>query len=188
MACISYPLWKRECEKYHLTIKDIKEMKTGDLVRLFFFDRNMCDHVVRAKYKTRTKRKVMVDVLIESSYTAVFEKEDDLQGNFIWFFHGHSRGKPVHTYREDESRWFEIEYAPDCWFPLNEDGVLEFGPDDFDYPEDYDDENEPPLLRDTYSHLQGKRWYEFDENTRVGWRGPCMKLNDLKKVPQVFSC
>lgn len=45
-------------------------------------------------------------------------------------------------------------------------------------------------FEDTFSipeKFTGKHYNEFALNTRIGWRGPCMLLEDVKKLPKILS-
>jgi hypothetical protein len=64
---------------------------------------------------------------------------------------------------------FEIEYKKNNWFPLI-NGIL------------------PAEDEQGFSELLGveKSWSEFPKNTHIGWRGPFILWDDLKKLDKVY--
>jgi hypothetical protein len=173
MALI-FPHWLLICKRFFITIKDIKDMKKGQMSRLFFFDENIKERINNAKKKTNTKHKVSIEALIDTAYTAVFEKDSDLCGSFLWKYTTKRKRNRIYrketVLREDKARWFDVEYDKGCWQQLNENGVLEL-----------DEDNEK------FTHLHGKRWDELPEDLLVGWSGPCLKIQDLQRLPNAFS-
>ena len=64
---------------------------------------------------------------------------------------------------------FEIEYKKNNWYPLT-NGIL------------------PAEDEQGFSELLGedKSWSEFPKSTHIGWRGPMILWDDLKKLKKVW--
>ena len=58
---------------------------------------------------------------------------------------------------------FELEYNDECWYPMNDDGLL---PDNNDF-------GRP--LNTSY----GNNYRDYPSNTRIGWRGPMIRISDI---------
>jgi len=64
---------------------------------------------------------------------------------------------------------FEIEYKKNSWYPLK-NGIL------------------PATDEQGFSELLGedKSWIDFPKNTHIGWRGPMILWENLKKIEKVY--
>ena len=68
---------------------------------------------------------------------------------------------------------FHIEYKKGYWYPLK-DGNLP---------------HEDPQGIFDLSSIVRKKWTEYDENTKVGWRGPMLKWKFVEEYDKkVYNC
>jgi hypothetical protein len=76
------------------------------------------------------------------------------------FYNFQNEGEPEYEFE------FEIEYKPGIWYPLNNGQLL--GNGRFEIPENM------------------SSWNKIPGETRIGFRGPMIRLRDLDKLPKVF--
>ena len=144
---------------FHLTIQDIVNMKPGERMNILFFDRNVGDIVSSNDHGSPLSPKEF----FRDAYQMTFTKTQDLKGKAVWKY----EGVPSHE-RDFE---FEIEYTRGYWYPV-ENGLVKMSSGELClFPK-------PPY----------ENWESYNKNTRVGWRGPSikMKLLDYVSLPDVY--
>lgn len=166
MAPPSWIEWvDRATRKKHATIADITRLKMHDKVMILCLDRNFGDAVYN--YATRTLRRkkgrAVVDIkdMIKRGYGYVLEYEhvSGLCGLATW------QGEWAKN-RPPELIEFDLEYAPNKYYPLWRSKLPKGSG------------------RDTPTGFEGRSWESFPKTRRVGWRGPCLFVKDLSRLPK----
>jgi hypothetical protein len=93
---------------------------------------------------------------------AMYTHDKDAEGTLVL---DHAKGDPIELKPFD----FHVEYAKDRWYPLYK-GYL------------------PAKDPQLGGVLLGKRtyWKDMPPNTAVGYRGPMVRVSDLKKMPDFY--
>jgi hypothetical protein len=150
--------WMQQYRKYWITIKDIEKLKPNKKIKLLVLDRNVWDD--KNKFK-KGKLYKPENFFVDNS--AVYFKNNMASLN----------GKIKHQWQNNNEEpynfEFEIEYKKNNWYPLT-NGIL------------------PAEDEQGFSELLGedKSWSEFSKNTHIGWRGPMILWDDLKKLKKVW--
>lgn len=148
---------KKVSRNYHLTIKDILDLPIGQSIKIFCMDRNLYDFCI---FKERINLKMSAEEFFSDGYIIKYKRIDGLIG--MWKF--------LNLDNSYEQREFDLDLG-EFWYPLYNNSVPENEFDDlFPMPE----------------FFAGKHYNELPSNTRIGWRGPCMKLENLKNMPQIL--
>lgn len=150
--------WIEKTRKYWLTINDIKKLKVNKKIKLLVLDRNVYDCKDKFKRGTLYKpEKFFVD------NSAIYWK------NTIVNLEGKIKHKWQDTDDEPYDFEFEIEYKKNNWYPLK-NGIL------------------PATDEQGFSDLLGedKSWIDFPKNTHIGWRGPMILWENLKKLEKIY--
>lgn len=164
--------------KVGLTIADVRAMEPGQRVQLLVMDRNLCDHVYPGRDGEAPKPTLPAAEFFERDRDgAVYIHEGDLRGRVEW-------GWDDERKYIDEPFLFELEFKEGHWHPLDEDGTLPGAGDVFHV--ECDGEKIPQKHWDGLPETR-KHWTEFPGTTRVGWRGPTLRWEDLSKLPGVFT-
>jgi hypothetical protein len=165
-----------------LTLGDILDMKAGEVKHFLCIDRNFYDGIHnglsdRPELKQENLKDpangVPAKELFTHNYHIIFRKAD----------HPGPVGKWIHKWTitddEDEQavedlRALEIEYAPDCWYPLETNGKIEVDP------------VELAIFGPRLKAVNGKHYDEFPRSTRVGWRGPAVLYEWMETSPNII--
>ena len=123
----------------HATIQTITSLSPGDELAFLCIDRNFFDLIDHNVGKEPRKFKKF----FKNSYKIIYIHEHDLHD---------INGFNLH-----------LEYNKDCWYPLNDNGILPDN-DDFGRP-----------LNVTHGH----DYKNYPTNTRVGWRGPMVLISEI---------
>tara|TARA_Y100000389_G_C17454810_1_gene517366 strand:+ start:828 stop:1430 length:603 start_codon:yes stop_codon:yes gene_type:complete len=142
---------------YHLTIKDILELPIGTSIDIFCMDRNLFDFCI---YEEHNKI-ISADKFFRNGYIIHYTKINGLIG--YWKFINITDDIP-------EQREFDIDVGT-FWYPLFNNKVPK---------EDFDMMFKIPI------NFAGKHYTELPLDTRIGWRGPCMLLKNVKKLPKIL--
>jgi hypothetical protein len=145
-----------------LTINDIQQFEPGQSYKLLVMDRNLGDVITQAN----TAMVVYQPEEFFRENTATYTHREGLSGTMIYHWRGGDS--------EPRAFEFELEYAPDCWYPLINGCLPMVDPQGFakfEYPEP-------------------KHWSTFPSNIRVGWRGPLMLWSKVAEQSPVYfySC
>ena len=196
--CLPLEDWEEYATiNYGLTIEDVLKLKKGEQIKVLMLHRNLWDRVYDSKhqciiYDPKILFKDEWGVLVHDHDLTeeVFLQDFDLKED--WGKHIKNvdkltrkdieqykkaylkrqelyrrKGQPPPTYKPFE---FDIEYLEGNWYPLT-DGYL------------------PPKDPQGFAKLNfktKKHWKEFPKTTRVGWRGPMIKWDDLDKLPNII--
>jgi hypothetical protein len=150
--------WIRATKPFHLTKEQVLKMKKGDVENFLLLDSN----ARKAYYDTKINPIGVAKTpreFFRNSTMMKFTYEDALKGRCFYNF-----------MNEADPDWrfeFEVEYSPDCWYPLR-NGLL-LGDGRFVIPEE----------------MKGS-WEKIPIETRVGFRGPMIKISEFDKLPKVF--
>jgi hypothetical protein len=148
--------WLENTGAYHLTIEEVLKFPVGELVRIFFMDRNVLDLCCR---DNPIDSPVPPAYFFRNCYMMDFRRSEGIRGTWAQVTHGD--GTP--TLQE-----FDID-AGTCWFPLKHDTLPRYDDQDiFDLGEN-----------------SGKHYTSFQPCTRLGWRGPMMRASDMDLLPHV---
>lgn len=146
--------------KYGLTIKDIQELKEGDTLDLILFCRNTGD-IAHGTQKGHRWDSLLEGLRETTCYSpAKYTHKGGMRGDLEL--------GGVSTVHENWEWELNAVRAPipsrrKYWSPLN-----------YQYPDEFvQDHPKTDVLE----------WNMFDPNTRVGWRGPCVRVQDLEKFP-----
>ena len=159
--CISPVEFIEKSKQYHLTIKDIMNMKEGEVLNIFFLDRNMFDHSCDERYNTIGEA-VVPSRFFRNGYYIDFTKTTGIKGTWTWHY-------PGGTDKELEEREFDVDTGT-IWYPLKNNTVPNRDSQGiFTIPIDF----------------AGKHYTELDDSTRLGWRGPMMRKSDMDNLPSI---
>lgn len=148
---------KKVSRNYHLTIKDILDLPIGQSIKIFCMDRNLYDFCI---FEKRINHKMSAEKFFNGGYIIKYKRIDGLIG--MWKF--------LDIDDSYEQREFDLDLS-EFWYPLVNNRVPQ---------NDFDGFFDMPEL------FAGKHYNELPPNTRIGWRGPCMKLENLKKIPNIL--
>ena len=110
-------------------------------------------------YKDRINKIIKAENFFSDGYIIKYKRTNGLIGE--WKFLNFDDNYSLREFDLDFGRF---------WYPLVNNKVPKFDDDWFSVPEKF----------------AGKHYNEFPLNTRIGWRGPCMLLEDLKKLPKIL--
>ena len=155
---LEFSKWIDETCNYKLMIKDVMNMKKGDIMAVLVLDRNIGDVSMDANPEN-----VIIDPYEFFRYNfATYIHDSGLKGIMIYHWKNED-------YRDDDFE-FDIEYETGNWYPL-ENGYLPKrdpqGFSEFNYPRDIS-------------------WTEFPINTGIGWRGPMILHKYINYLPNIY--
>jgi hypothetical protein len=164
MAPPSWLEWAESAtRKKHVKIADVARMKMYDKATILCLDRNFGDFVYNLATKQRKKgqTKVVVDVrdLLKTCYVFEYQHMFGLCGIAKW------QGDWAEDRAPEIFEW-DIEYAPGSYLKLV-NGCLP--------------------MEDCCTNRAADAcpsWTTFPEDRRVGWRGPCLFIEDLANLPE----
>ena len=154
--------WINSTKDYHLTIKDIQEMKSGESLKVIILDRNTGD--LFDKYNNSNTLYYPIDFF--KHQMGEFIKNKDMTGKLI-FYNGINHDSNNNLIIDPFE--FHIEYKLNYWYPL-QNNIISITNPEFKH------------INENYS----KNINEFPLDTRVGWRGPMIKVDLLRKLPLIF--
>ncbi len=161
---MDYNRWIEEHSRSrHLTIADVLAMQNGESAHFVLFCRNICDFVTETN---SPQSAVLPADFFRAAYHMQYTKkgpDGSLDGSASFYARGSdfvpgAHGPPVTMFT------FDIEYAPDQWYPLDAEGNLP---------------STDPQGIATFNFGSPKSFKSFPLATRLGGRGPAMKLEDL---------
>lgn len=175
-------IWLSKLRPKFLTIQDIKNIPIGKSVELLLICRNFSDAYMQAVDSGVVAKP---REFCKYAYQLTFTKTDHpsgIYGTWLWHFSGSNQ-------QQEFDREFELEITRcqcvDCpyycdkpcgkfmWYPL-EGGCMRI--------------SEAPLEYRMFK-LDGREAKPVDEyptNTRIGWRGPMVFLEDIDSMPDVY--
>ena len=169
MIAYGWQRWLDETTDRHVTVGAVRSMTHGAKATFVVFCRNTCDlvddHFVNTAMRPET--------FFRDCYRMRFEKvggADSVLG--LWTVLPGTDETPVESH-------LHIEFCPGKWAPLTDSGAL---PAD-DAPDPWGDR---AFVAENGGTL-GKHWRGFPDATRLGWRGPMMREEDLRHCPLVFK-
>lgn len=156
--------WIKHAADQCFTIGDIKRLNPGDTVMFLTLHRNFTDTVLEINVNPPGIMRLPKDFFRYNfaKYTHI----TDLRGNLVFYFNGlDNTGYVINNFE------FHIEYAPECWYPVENSyfpesdiqGVCDFK---FDRP---------------------IHWSEFPDKTRIGYRGPMLTVEKMNKQPDIYA-
>jgi len=149
--------WVDAVKEQCLTITDVLTLEPGQEIKVLHMDRNLGDTVCE-----QPGNQLFTAEEFFAKSTAVYKHESGLKGTIKY------------SWQESEENpypfEFDIEYAKDCWYPL-EDGYLPT--------------NDPQGFSN-FHYDAPKPYTDFPQNTRVGWRGPMLLWNVVCQQPDVY--
>ena len=151
--------WINYYKPYHLTIGDLKKWNPGEIKDVVIFDRNFDDYFIWDELKENK--------LYTPSY---FFKENRhkirYNGDLTWDIIFHWGDTFCHNVELDiaEKQPVREIFGTDCvWKPLN---------------------GEYMIIKTNQKN--SIHWTDFNDETRIGWRGPIMLWKDVKKGEKVY--
>lgn len=149
--------WQNEAKQKFLTVSDIGRLKKGDTIKVLVLDRNLYDIVLEINDSNALYN--ACEFFRYNSATYVHEK--GLQGKITYHFNNEDL--------TNDPFEFDVEFAEGNWYPLK-NGYLPA-------------EDEQGCFK-----LLGRKtkWDEFPLDTHIGWRGPMMFWEDVKKMPDIY--
>ena len=150
---------RKVSRKYHLTIKDILELPVGETVTIFCMDRNLFDFCI---CEERIGKIIPAERFFAYGYIMEYVRTNGIIGTWKFLIFDDSP-------KESE---FDLDLdLGELWYPLYNNRIpIVDSQEHFRIPDDF----------------VGKHYEELPESTRVGWRGPCMLLKDVKKLPKIL--
>lgn len=158
--------WIRETKIYHLRIIDVMNLRPGQQIKVLVMDRNLYDIVC----KDGTGNTLFPAEEFFKSNTAVYTHSYDMKGTIKYSWQDEPCNRNDPECKDPYPFEFEIEYAPRSWYPLTDNCLPARDPQEIAL----------------FDHDEPKRWTDFPQNTRVGWRGPMMKWEDVVVQENVF--
>ena len=145
----------------HLNISDIEKMKSGDKIKLLCIDRNFYDLIDHNLNQPPSKP----EDFFEFNYKIEYSHDKDLIGLSKWDYGGEptSNSDSDNGHNDEIPFTFDLNYKDESWYPLNSMGYL------------------PEKDPQGYCNFKGVElnYKNYPTNTRIGWRGPMLKWNDV---------
>lgn len=157
--------WVNYYHPLHLTKYDIDLLEIGDSIEVAVFDRDMNDKIVYSGNYNNNERyspeQMFADCRCLIDLISINPHKWDLQYRYGTYEH----------YLELDTASTGTKWA---WYPLNADDTIELRTTIVDWkitnlPE--------PII---------KPWCDFDDDTRVGFRGPIMRWENLEDLREVY--
>lgn len=155
--------WLFKASKYFITIKDILSMKEGDKDIFILFDRNLFDSTHNNK-----ENKIYKPEHYFRGYSIIYTHVYGLFGKMVFY----DNNKLLDSWYLDHYDYWQVNLSTGWWTKLT-DGKLTQLP-------------KPQPKIDFPNGLENKLWNTLPKNTFIGWRGPMMRLSDLKKMPNIY--
>lgn len=163
--------WLDATQEYHLTIKDICEIPVGESIDIFFMDRNVLDTSADIDYN-QPNENIDPQIFFRNSYFIKFTKREanGILGDWEWYWDGKQNVQKIDAYGTNQQREFDINYNPTNWYPLKNNKLPKCDSQGFA----------------NFGAVAGQHYSTFNAKTRLGWRGPMMLRQNIKKMPYVF--
>lgn len=140
-----------------LTIKDITSLKPGQTIKLLVLDRNF-DEIACEEETNQLNIPHKAEEFFRLN-TATYVHQQNLKGIITY--------DNIDLTRDFE---FDIEYEKDCWYPLKNNCLPK---------------KDPQHLA-SFSFNEPKPYTDYPANTRIGWRGPMILWEKVKKLPDIY--
>jgi hypothetical protein len=169
MSASKFDEYLKRIKKYLLKISDVTKLREGECLELLFFDRNFFDFVDQYSTKYKTKSIDLAKFAKQDfGYQGIYKHNHDLQGHILWYFDTPKHNRKC-DHRPKESFEFHLNYEKSSYYPLK-NGKLP-GRKDKDWQ--------------TQKKYDNKSYKSFPKSTLIGWRGPAIRISDLKKLPKL---
>ena len=156
--------WLFNASKKFIKIQDMLLMKEGDVEWFYIFDRNLFDYTHDNKEKKRYKPDKFF-----KGYSIKYTHIYGIFGKYEWYFNNELLDTDSNCIQYD---YFQVNLENDIWFKLTDGKICQL-------PKPQPQINLPKTL-------ENKFWYDLPKKTLIGWRGPMIRLKDLKKMPDVY--
>jgi hypothetical protein len=158
--------WVDLSSTFHLTIQDILYIPSGSSKLIFFLDRNIFD--ISCDIDTNPiNTSIIPSIFFRNNYQILFTKlNNGIKGTWTW------RYPDANT--KSENKEFDINYLMgkhNSWYPLHNNSV----------PTHNIYTNKP-----LNSKFDGLNILELPLNTKIGWRGPMIYMEDIDKLPPII--
>ena len=159
--------WCEYIRKYLcLTVKDIRELKVGESIKMLFIDRNFLDIINNYTEKHNIKGEIDIENIVDSGllYTVEYTRKNDDS------LKGHTQ---FYGMIETTSENFEFDILFEdvgMWLPLYNDYIIT------DYIRD-----------DNVKKLIGIKSNNLEDNKLIGWRGEAIAIKNIKKIPILIN-
>jgi len=167
LGALDYKKWFDKSRSKWLKISDIKRLTPGEKITLVVLHRNTEDLSLDKSINSRGKA-----IKPSTFYRKMiaYYRPDALSSGMSGMsgMSGSLRFKSI-----NEKEWpleLEVEYKPGFWYPLVNGYLPAKDP------------------QNIFGVLLGRKihWKDLPSNTPVGWRGPMILLEDVKKMPLVY--
>jgi hypothetical protein len=160
MVTISPTEFVKESRKYHLTIGDVLSFPVNEKKHIFFMDRNMYDISCDIKYNP-VGLPIRPSHFFRKGYYINFTRITGLHGIWEWLY-----DSDPHI---DNDREFDVDMDR-CWYPL-----------EYDHVPNIDEQGVFKIPK----KFAGKSYTQLPKDTRLGWRGPMMLVENMDKLPDI---
>jgi hypothetical protein len=178
-SVVKYKNWSKIAhDDYALTIGDIKNLKPGDQLKVLSMNRNIWDGTLNKKQQGRPYEP---EYFFRNEW-AIYVHDKDLTGRMLFFAFECEKFGLDQTISEldpdtispdkicQPNFEFDLEYKPCCWYPLHDGYLPESDPQGFS----------------KFPWKEKRHWTSFPDTTRVGWRGPFIRWDKLKSMPNIL--
>ena len=157
-SSLSIEEWLTYMKEKNINIDFITNLNQNQKIKLLCIDRNFYDLIENNQYGTHSPEDFFVN-----NYIINYQHDYDLSGFANWNFDNND----VYS-----SFNFHLNYVNNSWYPLNNEGNLEF------------DEREAKIFNIDLQNVK-KNWQEYSGNTLVGWRGEMILWDDVIQSPLI---
>lgn len=158
-GALEFENWLKKSESKCLKISDILKLNPGQKIKVVSLHRNTADRSIGSEINPRGH--AIKPERFFRNMIADYRHIKNMEGTLYFKNEG------------DDNEWpfeLEVEYKPGFWYPLK-DGYLPAR----------DPQNIFGLLLGRKVH-----WKDLPKNTHVGFRGPMVLLENVKKMPLVY--
>jgi len=157
-SSLSIEEWLAFMKSKCITIDFITNLNQNQKVKLLCIDRNFYDLIENNQYGVYSPEEFFAH-----NYIINYKHNHDLSGFANWNFDNNDEYSPFN---------FHLNYVNDSWYPLNNEGKLEFN------------EIEVKIFNIDVQNIE-KKWQEYSGNTLVGWRGEMLLWDDAIQSPKI---
>lgn len=157
-GALEFEEWLKHMKSKELTVADIEAMKPGEQLRVIQLHRNLGDMVLDGSVNPYGV--AIPAVKFFESVGGLYTHGHDLHGRLI--------DVPDECDCGENEFNFHLNFKGKNWYPLNDDGLLP--------------------IKDGEYMVQGalEDYRKYPKTTKVGMRGPMLKLSDVEKAPPVY--